>query len=286
MWTEPVYIIEMGVKGVTAQRGREGWGRETARGRNWQGGGEAVREKGNEGVSKIVPANTDSLPQRTAEIKGRQAWLESNRRRTPGVGEGKNKTPSAAALSSPSIHRNLWIIYKPLPLTLSVCEREGGAVCWAHHHAGSCCSCLAAGSVRPRPVSARWARLRSRLQPLQRLLLQTEPSSGSLCGAAAAPSLPQAARGTSVCHSVYTDLWHSCLHCLPSQPRMERECGKDTFVSYFEKRSTKKNVTDLKNRKAEESKFIYLTLLGHVFQTLQWKKTWSWMCESCLGDPF
>ncbi|KAK5621168.1 hypothetical protein CRENBAI_012616 [Crenichthys baileyi] len=86
-------------------------------------GGEAVRRKGKEGVSKIILANTDSPSLSTAGSRRRQACLQINRRTTRGVSERENNKPiSSHYLSSPSIHRNHWIIYKPLP---SHCVREG-----------------------------------------------------------------------------------------------------------------------------------------------------------------
>lgn len=161
-------------------------------------------------------------------------------------GENKVTSHTWALLSFPPIYGNHWIIYKPLPLTLwvGVCVRQRGANCWAHHHHAvfcccqcSChCCCLASGSAEPRPVSSSWGHLRARLQPLQPLLLQTDTSSGSLCRATAASTLPQAAQGTGICHSLHTDMRHRCLLCLPSRQWMDRKrrtgrggtCGKDT----------------------------------------------------------
>lgn len=186
--------------------------------------------------------NTDSLSQSTADTKRRQTWLETHWRRDQGARRktrSHQQQPTLATLSFSSIYGNHWIIYKPLPLALCEWEcvrgreRARGGICWAHHHHAvscccqcSCCGSLAAGSAGPRPVYSSWGQLRGRLQPLQPLLPQTDASSGSLCRTTAAPTLPHTARGTGVCHSVQTELWHSCLLCLPSQPWVDRERGR------------------------------------------------------------
>lgn len=70
MWAQVMCHTAMGGKGVAA----EGAVRSTNSQRvELTEGGEAVTGKGNEGVSKIVPAKTDSLSRLEGE-EGRHGW--------------------------------------------------------------------------------------------------------------------------------------------------------------------------------------------------------------------
>lgn len=87
----------MGVKGVTIESMRGRGEVEVQAEGGTDRGGRGCQEKGNEGVSKIVPANTDSLSQSAANITSGQTWLQRNWRRKQGASEENNK-PSAANL--------------------------------------------------------------------------------------------------------------------------------------------------------------------------------------------